>query len=531
MVKKIRFFYFLLLALSKKQWKKIFSLLLFFCVLLILFFTSADYVKSFFSNAANNLFKQTYIEAIVGEPKTFNPLISKTENENEINKLVFRGLTKINSDGAIVGDLAEKIEIKDETEYVFSLKKDIFWHDGKEFGADDVVYTIELAQKSFPNSTVALNFKDVIVKKLDKYHVSFKLKEPFSPFLSATTVGIIPKHISLNNYRPIGTGKFRFIDLQKDFALLESENIRLKFKFYPSSEIAETALKLGEVHAITSYDPTKDSLSRWDKFNIYESYLGLRSLTLFFNTRSEILKEKQVRQALAYSLNKEDLIKSKTGKKGVIAVNSFASVNSLKIKSNERYLFNLEKAKQLLKNSGWQLKDNLLYKNGKKLSLTITTIADNETLETAKAIQKSWQKLGIDVEIDIISATELKNQVVPNKIFTVLLSTQFLDPDPDQYVIWHTTQTNNANISGISSPKLDKLLEDGRKTLDQALRKEKYQEFTRLLSDEVPAIFLYHPRYVWVVSKRIKNINLKNFLEPSDRFLSSDKWRIENPIF
>ena len=141
------------------------------------------------------------------------------------------------------------------------------------------------------------------------------------------------------------------------------------------------------------------------------------------------------------------------------------------------------------------------------------------------------EKIGITVKIRSVSGIQLKNQIVPNREFSVLLTSQVLNPDPDQYVLWHTTQTQESNVSGVALAALDKLLEDGRETLDQSVRAARYQEFTRLLLDASPAIFLYYPNYEWVYSQRITNVNIKNFLEPVDRFENVDDWVINRPLW
>ena len=153
-----------------------------------------------------------------------------------------------------------------------------------------------------------------------------------------------------------------------------------------------------------------------------------------------------------------------------------------------------------------------------------------KTADTAVKMRDSFKKVGVDVEVVIVSGTEMTNQIVPNRDFSILLTSQLLDSDPDQYVLWHTTQTKESNVSGVATAKIDKLLEDGRKTSDHTVRTEKYQEFTRILLDEEPAIFLYYPRYVWLVSKRVKNIDLNNFRSSADRFQSIDKWVINKPL-
>ena len=85
-------------------------------------------------------------------------------------------------------------------------------------------------------------------------------------------------------------------------------------------------------------------------------------------------------------------------------------------------------------------------------------------------------------------------------------------------------------VSGISSPKLDKLLEDARKTLDPKVRAEKYVEFSKHLLDESPAVFLYYPNYTWVYSNRVENVDFSEFHEPVDRFKSVADWILKRPI-
>lgn len=530
MVKRIRFFYHLFFAVIKKEWKKIFvfSLSLGVIVFAVLFLSKP--ALALFSNTTGKLIKPVYIEALVGKPTTFNPLFSKLETEKEINSLVFRGLIKIGPDGTPITDLADRYEIKNDVDYKFYLKKNIYWQDGEKFTADDVVYTIQTGQNSLYNSEIAETFQDVIVSKIDDYTVNFHLKEPFSPFLSALTVGIIPKHIPLSNYRPIGTGEFKFIDVKPTYSLLEGSKYRIKFQYYPTLETAEAAIKLGQAHGLSNYGSHGNNFEDWQNFQVQETSLAFQEVVAFFNLRNDILKEKMVRQALAYATPKEAILSNSFGKKGTLAVNSLPNLTVFQKDASEKYPYNLDKAATLLSNSGWVLKDNFRYKDNKKLSFTITTIDDPEFTDTAIKLRDSFRKIGVDVDVVIVSGLDLKNQIVPNRDFAVLVTSQLLGTDPDQYVLWHTTQTRYSNISGIATAKIDKLLEDGRKTSDPKVRADKYQEFTRILLDEEPAVFLYYPRYVWLVSKRISGIDLKNFRVPIDRFESIDKWTISKPL-
>lgn len=530
MSKKVRFYYHYLAAVFRKQWRRLAIVVVLVVVTALGLGLVFPSINRSFASFTSKTVKPVFREGVVGQPATFNPLFSRLETEKEINSLVFRGLTKVTSDGQVVPDLAESVEVKDSTEYIFKLKKDVRWHDDELFDADDVLYTIDLAQNQLYDSVVAENFRDVLVKKVDANTVSFKLKEPFAPFLTATTLGIIPEHVPLTDYRPIGTGDFRFTDLEEGHVTLENGVLRLKFQFYPTEEQAVLALKLGEVHSLSLSREKLVELSDWKNYQAETPALPYRLVTLFFNTKEAPLTEKNVRQALTYAIDKVNVVENSNGTKGRIAANSYALLDTLQIGTKEKYDFNLEKAGQLLSASGWELKDGKRVKDGKVLTMTITTLSDHEYEDSATKIAKNWEKLGIEVNVAAVSGSELKDQIVPNRTYNVLLSSLLLSPDPDQYVVWHTTQVGQGNVSGISSPKLDKLLEDARRTLDPKIRTEKYVEFSKHLLDESPAVFLYYPNYTWVYSNRVGNLNFEDFREPIDRFKSAHEWVLKRPL-
>ncbi len=112
-------------------------------------------------------------------------------------------------------------------------------------------------------------------------------------------------------------------------------------------------------------------------------------------------------------------------------------------------------------------------------------------LSVAEQIKADWEELGIETEIQLIHS--------PEEEFEALLVSQQIPRDPDQYVIWHSTQTTN--LSQYKSPKLDMLLEDGRKTLNQDERREIYQDFQRFLVEDSPAVFLFYPT-VYSISRK-----------------------------
>ena len=118
-----------------------------------------------------------------------------------------------------------------------------------------------------------------------------------------------------------------------------------------------------------------------------------------------------------------------------------------------------------------------------KLPAKINLITVPAYLAVAESVKSDWQKLGLTVDISV-------SPEIPDN-FSVLIVAQAIPVDPDQYNLWHSTQ--NTNLTHIKNPRIDKLLEDGRKTIDQKTREDIYHDFQKYLVEESPAIFLFHP--------------------------------------
>jgi peptide/nickel transport system substrate-binding protein len=530
MLRKTRFYWALLQALVRRNQKKISASFVFLILLVFLLKIILPNIVPKILAAYKESQKPTFIEGVVGTPAYPNPLFDSSETAKDISSLIFRGLTRTNSKGELEPDLAKDFKKISDTEYLFSLKKDVFWHDGEEFTSDDVVYTVGLTQEPSYQGPLAANFKDVEVEKVNDYQVKFKLKEPFSPFPYTTTIGIIPKHIPLKKYKPIGTGPFQVKKIDKEKIVLTNNNLNLVFKFYKNIDQVKIALNLGGIHAFGGSGPQEvESLERFGMVKPYYHSLPFREAVVFFNTKTAFLQEKNTRQALSYVVDKENLEKQIGGEKAVVAKNQLPLVNWVN-NSKERYPYNLEEAKKRLDAAGFKFEAGAWQKENKKLSLTITNVYDPELNSISNFLKEAWINLGIMVETEIVSPETLRKEVIPNGNFEVLVNFQEISPDPDQYVLWHTTQVQKSNITGISKSKLDKILEDSRKSSDQKDRSEKYRLFTTLLSDEAPAIFLYYPQYTWLVSKKVTGIDFSDFAFPSDRFNSFKNWKIERKI-
>ncbi len=477
--------------------------------------------------------KAVLTEGLVGSVKTLNPILATTDSERDIDQLVFRGLTKTDSRGDPVGDLARDFNVQNNKEYTFRLQDNVFWHDGEKFTADDVLYTVKIAQNSSFHSPFYETLKDAAVTKLSDFEVRFTLKEEFAPFLSLTNFGIIPEHIPLNKYKPVGTGRFSIVESKDDYVLLKGESFNLLFRYYATRDLALTALKLGEIQSLGGLSSSEAAeVNNWDNLKIYSQNLAQRYVGLFINGRNDKLQDKAVRQALQMSTPKADIIAFTTENKAQEATSSVPLNSWVPILSNTRYRYNPEEAKNLLERAGWKMGEGSYRTNeGRELAVTITTLDNRTYLEALEMLKESWGQIGIRVEKHTVSSNQLRDTVLPNHQFEILLNSQEIPADPDQYNLWHSTQIGVSNIVSLDSPKIDKVLEDGRQSLERDTRISRYQDFQRFLSDEAPVIFLYYPDYYYVVSNRVTGVDLQTLGLPKDRFRSVDKWVIGKKFF
>ncbi len=360
----------------------------------------------------------------------------------EIQGLVSQGLTSLDNQNYPQPGIANNWEANsNHREYIFTLKDDLFWDDGKRVKSADIVY----------------DFEDVTVQALDDQKLKFSLKETFTPLPAVVSRPIFKKGL-------VGIGGYKIKKIKENNGIIEKMVLspKITFKFYPSEKAVKTAFKLGQINELWHISNI-DDLEQWNNLKIEPEVNYQKFVAIFFDTQLPKFSEKQIRQALAYSI--KDRWEPKA--LGSVSPKSWAFNKNVK-----PYNHDLANARKLLKEIGSEAVPQ---------EIELSTIPS--LLPSAEAIKKDWEALGIKTKIKIIQTLD--------EGFEALLVTQEIPPDPDQYVLWHSTQP--VNISNYRSPKVDKLLEDGRKQEDKEERKQIYFDFQKTLSEDLPAIFLYHP--------------------------------------
>lgn len=375
-----------------------------------------------------------------------------------IQTLVSGGLTRLGQGGTPEPELATKWEATDSGRtYAFTIRENARWHGGDAVISKDINY----------------NIQGVTFTVTDPYAIRATLKEPFAPFLTLVTKPILQTGLKgfgayrVASVRLKGEG-VQYLRLE---AVADPSAPSREYRFYRTEAAAITAFQLGDIDVLEDVSG-KDALASWKNASISALPRYDRVVALYFNTKEPVLGEKGVRQALAYAVPDLGFERAYSP----IAKTSWSYSGGVK-----HYDYNAAQAKKLLSTG------NIVSGSA---SLIITTFF--QYINTAQKIASSWTQIGIPTTVQVV------NEIGP---FQVLLSAQPIPPDPDQYPLWHSTQSQT-NLTGYVNVKIDKLLEDGRKELDQEKRKKIYADFAKRLVEDAPAVFLYYPTTYTVTRKK-----------------------------
>ncbi len=373
---------------------------------------------------------------------------------SRILNILNSGLISLNENYEPVPNIVESWTIsEDGKNYTFNLFPDKKWSDGKPLIASDI-------KMSIPN---------ILIEPVDPYTLKFQIPTKFSPFISLLNIPLINKEGKI-------AGNYDIKLKQKSSGIvtqitLQSVERKIIFFIYPTAKQALTAYKLGQVDSVL--DLPTDLQEESNMYGQIEKKADNTHVAmLIFNQTDPNLKDKSVRQAIAY------MLKDKTFGEA----EAFTTINPKSWAYNpivKNYTLNPQRAKELVKN---------------KISLELSTTP--ELLKVAENIKTQLDSDIFEISTKVVTST-------PEQ-FQIFLTSFNIPSDPDQYREWHSTQSTN--IGRGSDEKLDKLLEDGRVTYDQKARKSIYFDFQKTFSEELPALVLFHPS-TFTLSRHPENLD------------------------
>jgi peptide/nickel transport system substrate-binding protein len=464
-------------------------------------------------------------------PLGFDPHAATNFASLNIYENVYDSLFEIDEDLELVPTLCDSYEVVDDVTYQFTLREGVTFHDGKEFTAEDVKYSYERMidpENAFPRVQWFGRLESVEVD--DDYTCTFTLQETFAPFVSymgmqgAAIVdqNMVDEHGDLMDVESAnGTGPFRLVSYEPDReARLERfedhwredgpyiDEIQWMIQSDESSRVA--AIRADEADMVRLFD-VQNAQVLGEEFEVHQEFVTSRALTII-NCRREPLDNPQVRQAIAYAINRQDFIDAamfgEAEPAGYLPPSMPAAVP---VEEFDSFTQDIDRARELLEEAG--------YEDGFEIHLVASPQYAMD-ISNAEVLQNQLREINIEVNIEQLEWGTLLDNMRGERDFDMLNIIFTFQPDPDGYLYQYFHTDSSDNHSGISDPEIDDLIEQGRTTVDEDERQEIYDELQLRLADEwVPKLtyFVYYQYFPtqdrvrgWTMNPSISYRGLRN---------------------
>lgn len=468
--------------------------------------------------------------------RTLNPLLTKDEDAYYLNNLIYQGLFALNSNLEAQGVLAESYEYLQPCNLILHLKKDVSWHDGEDFTAEDVKFSID-AYKSVPANKQGVHAAAAslikAVKIADPYIVEIQFAEENKAALENLTFPILPAHKynrpadmvkAEANFMPLGTGPYwaSSIEAGKQITLSGNpgyagpvpENI-LVFKFMPDKEDALNLFELGEINMAYLRDVDRDTLIENKAVNII-SFLSNEAEVLGFNFNHGALQQADVRRAVAYAIDGRMILETCYFNSGIqndsIYYPGYMGVEA----QGSSYGYDVSKGAELLKASG-----------NEGLSLSLIFNGENHSRNlAAQVIRLNLEKIGINVEAISLSKEDYEKRLEKGDFDLYLGGFKF----NENYDLRPLLQTGGAlNLIRYSNANMDELLDRMQQGIWGEEKRNTFKTLQKLYIEEIPYLCLLYKTYGFASSKDLAGVINPYFY---DVYNGCEDWRVnyERPI-
>lgn len=505
------------------------------------------------TTAANR--KDTLIIGFAAPEGKFNSIYSSSIDDGYVTDMVFEGLMSNDVQGNPIGKVAKKWEISEDNKtYTFYLNKGVKFSNGEEVTAKDVEFTFTAIcdpKYDGPRSDAVdklVGYKEYHkedaktvegIKVIDDYTISFTLTEVKAPALiSDFTYGVLCKSYygfekgdiqKLKDLflKPMGCGPYVFkeykagqeVDLEKNSSYWNGEpKISKVIMKVTTNETNIQGLSAGEVD-IDRIPAAPENIEMLKSAGFIEMQLYPENGYAFIglNLKNEKFKDKKVRQALTYGLNRKGFIDARYKGYGEVCNVPMSQVSWAYNEDINKYEYNPEKANQLLEEAGWLKKDDgFRYKDGKKFEIHWMTYQGSKYVEMLiPIVQENWKAIGINVIPELMEFNTLCTKTFDEQKFEMYNMGWSLSIDPDPSGIFSSKQAElgGYNCGSWINEESDKLMNEALKTTDQKERKKLYQQWLKIVNEELPYIFVDQSKEMWAVSSRVKGISLSPYIK------------------
>ncbi len=465
--------------------------------------------------------------ALEANPNNFDPRFARDIYSDNVNKLIYDGLFRLDRDGKLTPRLAELYAMESPTTVHIKLAPGKKFHDGRPFRAQDVVWTLESIRGEKSLSPLKGNFEIVDhIEEVNGLEVKIYLKRPSASFLNDLTVGIVPSGSGPEALKtaPVGTGPYRLLDYEpsEKVRLIASDNGNWPAPGVKKVTLAvvpnETSRVLGLLHgsidlAVNNITPLYADYLKKLGYPV-ETQAGTNFSYLGFNLRDPALSKPQVREAFARGIQRDRLVKYRLRGMATVATGYLPFFHWAYRKPAVDYTYDPGTAKNLLAGAG--------YPDG--LDLEWKTSTNKEAIRNIEAMKEDLAACGIRVTVKSYEWATLYEQVQTGR-FQVFGMSWVGITDPDMmYSIFHSHEiprNNGKNRGFYSNPRVDELLDLARPELDPLKRKEYYGEVQEILAKDLPYVPLYWRDNIVVHRPQVTDVDV----DPSGNFWFVEKVR------
>jgi peptide/nickel transport system substrate-binding protein len=467
----------------------------------------------------------TMVVALAADPPSINAGITTDISALNLSGQVYSTVVRVDPDGKAGPYLAKSWTVSpDGKTYTFKFFENIKWHDGKPFTSEDVAFSLLEVNRKF-NGMASTAFDMVkAIETPDKYTAVFKLEHPYPPFLRGLgdfgSAVILPKHLFKDtdplknpyNFKPVGTGPFVFKEYKKGSHIIFERNPnfhveghpyldRLVFQIIPNAAARGLAIEKGDVDFLPYYTISLAEgtrLGQNPKITVAVPPRMVAGIWIaFLNMRNPPLSKKEVRQALYYALDREELLKKAGFGYGKVSAGPISSELKLFYTDKGRqYPYDPKKAEEMLDASGFPRKEG-----GVRFALRISYDSQFSPMETAaKLMQIQLKKVGVDVKIMPMDSGAWRDIVFKNWDFDVTMGTFQSGEDPAigterLYVCRNVVRLFARNVSGYCNPTLDEIFTKAGQEMNEEKRVGLYHDAIKTLDEDVPAWWLWDRQY------------------------------------
>ena len=466
---------------------------------------------------------RTLVMIIESSPANLDPRVGTDAQSERIDELIFDPLVHRDDHFNLVPWVAERWDIPDPKTYIFHLRKDVHFHDGRPLTSRDVKWTLDTIRDGSLITLKTTTYRLVAkVDAPDDATVILHLAEPDTTLLynlSDGAFGIVPYSSAKQfNRSPVGSGPFRFVSQEPDSQVVLERNDsywgqhakveRVRLTIVPDATTRALELRKGSADISPSGSLSADMIGtlRRDPKLVVEQQPGTVLAYMTFNLRDPILKDVRVRQALAYAIDRAPMLHYLFGDQGRLADSVLPPQHWAYNGDVQHYAYDPAQANTLLDSAGYPRG-----RDGIRFHLLMKTSTEETTRLLAAVLQQQLRQVGIVLDIRSFEFATFYSDVLKGSFQLYSLRWIGGNEDPDIfYYAFHSSSfpPKHANRGYYVNAEIDRLIDEGRTTVDQQRRKQIYAQVQHILARDLPYINLWYFDNVVVHSRRVKNLQL-----------------------